>query len=309
MELSLIPPLFPGEHMLSGVARSLLLAGMKNLDDAQRRFLGKSVPLSPWVLVHSAMTLYMPDSQTKNDRQQMLVNHSLLGFLSHGLQYWQVIAALENSINDKTWPRIPQVEKVRFAQIWRCCSHCVREDISKFGTSFWHVSHQLHTSITCDRHPEFKLIALCNVCNVGITDLKQQPIPNCVCYQCGARLESELFTHNEPTQWVQNTGLKLLNDAGDLKTPAHHHAMRYGFANRLHAAGVMGWKLLNTTQCNFLNWCRANNAYIYFTPAIHDKRCKVLDLHEMEIHQRSVPVVALLLAFKFLGLESFDEIK
>ena len=309
IELSLAPPLFPDEHMLSGVARGLLLAGMNSLDDAQRRFLGKSVPLSSWVVVHSAMTLYMPDSQSMHERQQMLVNHSLLGFLSHGLQYQKVVSALENNITEKTWPRIPHVEKLRFAQIWRCCSFCVLEDTSKFGTAFWRVSHQLQTSITCDRHPEFKLIALCHACNAGTTDLKQQPIPNCICHQCEARLESEFFEHNELTQWIQNTGLKLFNDAGDLKTPAHHHAMRYGFANRLHAAGKIGWQRLAIVQDEFYRWCLSNNADVYFCPGTIEKQDKILNFYEMDIHQRTFPLVSLLLGFKFLGVESIEDIR
>lgn len=35
---------------------------------------------------------------------------------------------------------------------WRACAHCIRSDISTYGTSYWHRSHQLPTSFYCLQH-------------------------------------------------------------------------------------------------------------------------------------------------------------
>ena len=309
MELSFIPPLFPDEHMLSGVARSLLLTGSKNLEDAQRRFFGKSVPLSPSVLMHSAMQLYMPESLSITGREKLLVNHSLMGFFSHCLRHQKVVAALENNINDQTWPRIPCIEQLTFAQIWRYCPLCVHEDKRQFGTAFWRVSHQLHTSITCDKHSEYKLIDRCWSCNAVIKDLKDYPIPDCKCPQCGATIEPEIFEHSEVTLWVQNTGLQLLNDADDLKTPTHRHSMRYGFSGRASYRGLIGWQKLAAAQDDFHGWCLQHRANLYFVPNTIEMKHNVLDLYKMAIYQRKVPPVSLLLGFKFLGVESIEDIE
>jgi hypothetical protein len=309
MKIPFIPQLFPGEHMLSGVARALLLAGKKNLEDAQHHFFGKSVPLSPWLLIHSAMQVYMPESLSIKERQHLLVNHSLIGFFSHSLRHQKVVAALENNIDDRNWPRIPHVEELMFANIWRYCPICVHDDELQYGTSFWRVSHQLHTSITCDRHPECKLIDRCWTCGAVTKDLKGHPIPNCKCPQCEAIIKPEMFEHNEVTYWVQNAGLQLLNSADDLKSPVHSHAMRYGFANVTSSHRLFGWEKFAAAQDDFHHWLLRNKADVYFAPNTIEKRHKALDFHKMTIYQRKVPPVSLLLGFKFLGVESIDEIE
>lgn len=309
MELSFTPPLFPDEHMLSGVARNLLLTGMKNLEDAQRRFFGKSVPLSPWVLVHSAMTLYMPDTLPVKERQHLLVNHSLLGFFSHSLNYHNVVAALKNNMNDRTFPRIPRMQELSFAKLWRYCPICVHEDELQYGTAFWRVSHQLHTSITCDKHPDLKLICSCSTCGAVTTDLKEHPIPTLHCSNCKAIIEPEIFEHNDVTRWVQKSGQQLLHDAVDLKTPKHHYAMRYGIPRQASLMGVRSPEALENAQNYFYQWCSDYRVNVYFLPEHSENNCSLLNLSEMIIRQRKFPPISLLLGFRFFGVESIAEIK
>lgn len=310
MELSFIPPLFPGEHMLSGVARTLLLLGDKALADAQQRLFGKTVALSTERLIHSAMTLYLQHVKGVTQRKNLLLHHSLIGFYSHGLPHKAVRAALENNMRDSTTPFIPQVTKLRFASSWRTCPLCAIEDERQYGTAFWRVSHQLHTSITCDRHPKVRLVSGCSKCSADITDLKVLPVPNVEsCLLCNSAIKPELFEHNEVTKWVQDRGLELWHDADDLIRPAHVHIMKHGVANLASYQGIIGFSLLEIAQCDFVDWIKEYDLDVYYAKDVSVENDFVANIYSPIDHAKAVPTVTHLLALRFFGLNRLDQLK
>lgn len=295
--------------MLSGVARTLLLMGCKNLQDAQIKLLGRSVSLSNWVLLHSAMEFYLRQATNLHTRLKLLLEHSLLGFYCHGLPYKVVKAALNDQMRDATTPRIPHVTKLKFADIWRYCPVCAESDQLQYGTPYWRTSHQLPSSVTCNHHPETLLISGCEHCGSGIKDLIVQPLPIVgSCPHCKASLEAKSFNHNEVTKWVQAQGLKLLYETDDLHRPRFSHAMKYGVALMASVKGISGWEHIDAAEQDFDAWLRINDLGIYFTSEVMQSNDKVKRLYSAIRYAELVPPVTQLLAYQFLGLSDFNQL-
>lgn len=304
-----IPSLFPGEHMLSGVVRALLLTGMENLADAQYRFFGKLVPMSPKALMHSAMQLYLPETLSKAERQNMLLNHSLIGFYSHSLPHKAVRAALENNMRDVTTPFIPNVTKLKHANIWRYCPLCAQHDDAQYGTAYWHVAHQLHTSLTCDQHSDIKLVSGCLHCRNEINDLKLQPIPSgSSCHYCNAVIEPEMFEHNDVTEWVQLRGLELLHDVSDLIRPTHAHIMKYGASYLASEQGIIGYSRQEMAQSDFVAWYSQHNLEEYYSEDVVVDSDFVTRIYSSIRYAKSVPTVTHLLVLNFFGLDRLNQL-
>ncbi|MEH8015785.1 TniQ family protein [Rheinheimera muenzenbergensis] len=309
MNLPFKPQLLPDEHMLSGVARMLLLVGYKNLQDAQMKLFSRSVPLSNSVLVHSAMEFYLKDATTKPDRQKLILRHSLLGYYSHGLPYKVVKAALNNEMRDATTPRIPQLTKLKFAGVWRYCPVCAESDLLQYGMPYWRTSHQIPSSITCNHHPEIFLVSGCENCGSSITDLIEQPLPVVgSCAKCSATLEAKIFNHNEVTKWVQTQGLKLLYEADDLIRLRFGHPMKYGVSLMASVKGISGWERIDEAENSFDAWLRINDLGIYFTPDVMESNDRVKRLYSAIRYAETVPPVCHLLAYQFLGLSDFNQL-
>ena len=310
MNLSFKPQLLPDEHMLSGVARTLLLMGNKNLQDAQMKLFGRSVSLSNGVLVHSAMQFYLQEATNLPSRQKLFLEHSLLGFYSHGLPYKVVRAALNNQMRDATTPRIPHVTKLRFAGIWRYCPLCAENDLLQYGMPYWRTSHQIPSSITCNHHPETLLVSGCENCGSALTDLIEQPLPVVgSCAKCSATLEAKSFNHNEVTKWVQVQGLKLLYETDDLIRLRFSHAMKYGVALMASVKGISGWQRIDKAEQGFDAWLRNNDLGIYFTSDAMESNDRVKRLYSAIRYAESVPPISQLLAYQFLGINDFSQLE
>ncbi len=310
MELSFKVGLLPDEHMLGGVARTLLLSGEKTLSEAQLKLCGRQVPLSSWVLVHSAMNVYLQDAIDKRSREKLLLKHSLLGYYSHGLPYKSVRAALEDRMRDATTPRIPQVTKLRSTGIWRYCPVCAESDVAHYGIPYWRVSHQLPTSLTCEHHPEIRLVSGCKTCGSDITDLIQSPYPNISsCRKCGCVVEPEIHRHTEITSWIQTQGLKLHHGADDLVRLKYAHAMKYGVDIWAAQKNILDYRQLDKAQTEFTTWIHDNELTCYFNLDCMETDDYVTSLNSAIYYGKSVPPVTHLLAYKFLGLTDFDQLE
>ena len=310
MELSFKVGLLPDEHMLGGVARMLLLSGDKTLSEAQLKLCGHQVPLSSRVLVHSAMNVYLRDAIDKKFREKLLLKHSLLGYYSHGLPYKSVRAALEDRMRDATTPRIPHVTKQRFTGIWRYCPLCAESDLAHYGIPYWRVSHQLPTSLTCEHHPEIRLISGCKNCGSDITDLIQSPYPNISsCRKCGCGVEPEIHRHTEVTSWIQTQGLKLHHDADDLIRLKYGFEMKYGVDLWAAHKKILGYRRLDKAQTEFTAWIQGNDLTCYFNWDSMEADDYVTSLNSAIYYGKSVPPVTHLLAYKFLGLTDFDQLE
>lgn len=309
MELSFKVGLLPDEHMLGGVARTLLLSGEKTLSEAQLKLCGRQVPLSSWVLVHSAMNVYLRDAIDKRAREKLLLKHSLLGYYSHGLPYKSVKAALNDCMRDATTPRIPQVTKQRFTGTWRYCPVCAESDFAHHGIAYWRVSHQLPTSLTCEHHPEIRLISGCKTCGSDITDLIQSPYPNInSCRKCGCAVEHEIHRHSEISSWIQTQGLKLHHDADDLVRLKYAHAMKYGVELWATQKKILGYQRLEKAQSEFLIWMQDNDLDCYFNTSSMEPNDFSTRLYSAIRYAEGVPPLTHLLAYSFLGLTDFDQL-
>lgn len=310
MELSHKVSLLPDEHMLGGVARMLLLSGEKTLSEAQLKLLDRQVPLSSWVLVHSAMDVFLKGADNKAARQQLLLKHSLLGYYSHGLPYKSVKAALNDCMRDATTPKIPQVTKQRFTSIWRYCPLCAESDVEFYGIAYWRVSHQLPTSLTCEHHPEIRLISGCKNCGSDTTDLIQAPYPNISsCRECGCGVEPEIHPHTEVTSWIQTQGLKLHHDADDLMRLKYGHAMKYGVELWAAQKKILGYQRLEKAQDEFLDWMQVNDLVCYFNLSNMEPNDFSTRIYSAIRYPEAVPPLTHLLAYKFLGLTDFNQLE
>jgi hypothetical protein len=157
-EVSLkLAPLMPDEHIFSGLIRSYLLSGYKDLANGLRGLnVRANYPLKADDVFSEnfAKIVQQYCNATKYQPLNILKQHSLYSVFSVGSPF-----RFNSTINETLMlGKSPYagVWKNRYdlaySKGWKFCDCCIKDDIEKFGFSYWHCSHQLPTVSTCTVH-------------------------------------------------------------------------------------------------------------------------------------------------------------
>lgn len=268
--ISNVPNLFPNEHFLSRLARMMLLSQSKSLKSFQRENLGLGGPINPQRVYEAIYEQSLRLTQ-EQDREGVFLNHTATAFYSHFLPLKTRRTLFEcPKTNNPPMPFIYGLTKLRHSNAWRHCPVCREEDINKVGTSYWHVCHQLPTTLTCDRHPQQGLISDCSGCGWKHSDLSEWPLPLKQCPVCSQPLMSDNFVHNEVTRWVQDKGLRLFFEATSIEKPKFEYSMTRGVSNGfiryVNGRAQESWKLADELQNQFYEWFLKHELNRFFVP-------------------------------------------
>jgi hypothetical protein len=199
--LTIVPPILPGETVLSHVMRIALLTGSPNLKPLAVRLFGLS-SIQPPLIIPSNLTQYVRITEPVFiDVDEVVRKHTLYPILESFLSgpakaaieshFWNggaakgVYAYLGFTTKSPTsQPRLGM------------CLKCVVENEALYGVAFWHREHQLPGLNSCGYHAS-PLVGGCGTCEFSVTSSKVARLPRSVCW-CGkphvelARLSGDL---------------------------------------------------------------------------------------------------------------------
>ncbi len=161
-----IQPL-PNEHVFSWFVRGYFRSGSASFTNFQ-----KQINLSAKKLYANQVfgSHFEAIFKLLGNRQKLISNHTTA-------LLWQVSVgklAMANSPALDSFEHMNEQQFFGYDTSWHACQSCIEEDIERFGTSYWHASHQYPSVFTCYKHLKPLVIA-------------KEPVKN---------IYSELLPHN-----------------------------------------------------------------------------------------------------------------
>lgn len=261
-------PLLPDEHYYSRIARMAVMTPTKSITDFYRAWLGVNQVLGPYK-DYEAIRHDVVATTPKTAREDLLYRHTSAGFYRHFLTIEQQRALLDVASKDKRKAFfIPWLTKVRHANCWRSCPQCIEDDINTFGTSYWHVAHQLPTATTCHKHASQTLMAGCSHCGWQQTDLRETPLPDITCLECNLAMSENLAVANAANTATQKIGLALHLDSDtsqrqSIKTQIYR-LVEYAFGDTIRDRQQAYWETKGQVEHAFWDWVWENRIDRYF---------------------------------------------
>jgi hypothetical protein len=300
------PSIYPDEHYLSRFARFLLLTSTYDLHLQQRKSSGDNSSIN-FFDIYQPQYYVLFDKFKEIDVENLFREHTLAGFYSHFIRYQERETLIKSKqYKNQKLPFVPYLTMHRHARTWRYCLSCCDSDTANYGTSYWHVSHQLPTSTTCDKHTQETLIDACNVCGYQVLDLKNSPVPTLNCTQCGSMQVSQKAILNEEIICIQNRGLLLHSQSDSLKEPLYEYLMTRGvcsiFAALIGDRVQSSWLLAETLQQQFMTWLIENELTLFFKPMTITALDKILSLEKLNMRPRTVSPMSHILWLRFFEL-------
>tara|TARA_R110001583_G_scaffold193318_2_gene361423 strand:+ start:5955 stop:6899 length:945 start_codon:yes stop_codon:yes gene_type:complete len=313
MKNAFLPQLLPGEHVLSMFSRRLRLNAWRSIEDEQLAFTGRKEALGIQTLANSTLLSVLNCISDADEQERVLREHTLCGFYSHSMkQKW--IRSFLSSIKRKQHKDlfVPHCSKLRSSNSWRWCNDCIDEDRTKFGVAYWHVEHQVPTSIICSKHTTKRLISGCEHCGFVIRDLKQVSGPNAKCPQCRADIMQPCKPITDTLKWIHRRGLELHRDVSSLLNPAYAYDMNYALA--LYVSRLEGcknweyWRVHEKYQPKFSEWAQNMEVDILFHDQFSFQDDFAVSLSATLTKNRKVSPMSHLLWLRFFGVKSFLEV-
>jgi hypothetical protein len=176
-----LAPLMPDEHIFSGLIRSCLLSGFKDLDYGL-----KSINVKPTYRLKAdslfndefAKVIQQYCQCASYEPLYLLKQHSLYNIFSVGSPF-RFNKDINNTLKlgkspyQGVWK---QRYDVTYSKDWKFCALCIKADIVKYGFSYWHCSHQIPTVSTCTIHHTALCIAV-NQKNQNLVNLNECLLP------------------------------------------------------------------------------------------------------------------------------------
>jgi hypothetical protein len=164
------PPL-PGEHLYSWLVRLYWLSGFPDVVSFQNSLGLSARNLNPYQLFGSTIipmaNIAAPSNKIKD---VMLKNTSIV--------FWAITAPQLITVNELGFENLFRKhthmnERVmfNFNRSWSSCSLCRKEDSERFGSSYWHMAHQLPSITHCYKHGVTLDVALEPVINLYTGEL------------------------------------------------------------------------------------------------------------------------------------------
>lgn len=199
-------PLLPDEHLYSWLVRLYWLSGYPSFSTFQHslgfqsRFL-KSQPVFDNTLTKAALLTI-----TEKNPLRLLLRHSTLAtwLISLPPLLKPNTEKLERLLN--THSHMNEQLMFSFDTTWQSCPACREKDLSHYGSSYWHVSHQLPSITHCRMHGERLEVAL-----EPVKNLYQEKLPHHVQnWRQSAREDCQSIDIWE--QFVIQTNDRCIND-------------------------------------------------------------------------------------------------
>lgn len=312
-------PLLPDEHYYSRIASMAVLTPTKSITDFYHAWLGVNRVLGPLkdyeAIRHDVATTTHANAHTPPQttaREDVLYRHTSAGFYRHFLNVAQQRALLDVASKDKRKAFfIPWLTKVRHAHCWRSCPQCIEGDISNYGTSYWHVAHQLPTATTCHKHRSQTLMTGCNHCGWQQTDLRETPLPDITCPECEHDMSENLPVANAANAAIQKIGLALHLSSDTSQRPSHkpqiHRLVEYAFGDTIRDRQQAYWETKGQVEHAFWDWVWENRIDSYFIVNADEELQNILCLEPiMNTPTKVTPLAHIIWLAFFHHIGQFD---
>jgi len=185
-----LAPLMPDEHIFSGLIRSYLLSGYKDLANGLRALsvrVNYSLKADDVFSEDFAKIVQQYCQATNHQPLNMLKQHSLYSIFSVGNPF-RFNSNINETLKLGKSPYVGIWKKrydLAYSKDWKFCDSCIKDDIEKFGFSYWHCSHQIPTVSTCTVHdvalrfavnPKKQMLAYLNECLLPQQVVKFAPV-------------------------------------------------------------------------------------------------------------------------------------
>ena len=312
-ELSYIPTIMPGEHLLGAFSRLHLLNMCSNQKALQKDVMGNNRSLTIMAAYPQSFDSLLELFGAQKTRERLLNEHSLMGFYRHSMKYQhrnQLLTQFDVEGRESIY--LPGARIMKSSAGWRWCNSCVAEDERKHGISTWQVSHQLPSSITCAKHKNEKLLSNCSNCGFEVIDLRSMPLPpNGRCPECDTAFQPEVRELLENELWIQSAGIELYLDKESFLKPGKEYAMTYALglitARKWKVKTKNVWSVYEKQQKAFVDWLFDNRLNELFMNEVDLYRCKQLDIDRVVEEPRKAPALAHLLWLRYMGVQSLRD--
>lgn len=303
------PVLFPGEHINGFVARTIMLNPARDKYSVQAALSAENRAL----LAAPVYQTFMPalvaslSEHFEVPVDSIYRKHSMFGFYRHQMDCGILTQMLRNKVRKDIYPAGAMSFNV---STWRYCPACIEADRDKYGTDYWHVEHQLPTSLTCHLHEHVLLqSAKGNFAN-GNNDLRKVPQPSLNRPSVIQQPPEELQL-NAAQKWLQEAGLELFNDTSKFVDSQYKYALTYEVPFRFTCL----YKITpsnNIFVCDeahryFMSWLREHQLDVFFSDDVNIDELKTLRIDKLKYRPLSAPIAFHLLWLCFLGAKSVGD--
>lgn len=199
--LTIVPPILPGETILSHVMRMALMSASSSVKPMAAKLFGLST-IQPPLIIPSNLTQYVRKTEPVfTDVDEVVRDHTLYPILEPFLSS-EARATITNhlwngSAAKSVFAYLGFANKSSASQVTLgMCVECVVEDEALYGVAFWHREHQLPAVSSCGHHAT-ALVGGCRTCAFSVTSSRVARLPRSACW-CGKphaqleRLSSDL---------------------------------------------------------------------------------------------------------------------
>lgn len=254
-----MPTPLPDEHILSVLVRCSLLSDRNNFSASVANVSHDTNGLtlqSAWRQIYDDIIIQFGEGSTY---EKIFKNHTLMPYYSP-FNHSQT----ENLSNNQTClgglirPSFQNI--IKAANHWRWCPLCTEEDLVKYGTTYWHVNHQIPTVQRCLKH-KVSLINLCTKCHFQQKEISVGlPPENKKCPQCEYAYRPTPHETEELHLWLEKMSIAFFK----YETPTTINSIRQllrkqiGFDNFSSSRSVTQRKRVLDLQNAFISWLPDN---------------------------------------------------
>jgi hypothetical protein len=303
------PCLLPNEHIYGYVSRTILLNTAQNKYSVQAALAAENRALL-------ATPSFQPIMQTVVNYlsehfglpcEQIYRKHSMLGFYRHAMDCGTLTQLLRGKIRKDIYQ--PGTKSFKTTK-WRFCPACIEADRGMYGTDYWHVEHQLPTSLTCHIHEDVLLVPASGAHAHGCNDLRITPRPS-DCKSVASVLHAQKLELTPSQRWMQKAGLELYNDDSKFVDSRYKYAVLYEvpwrYSSMYPASSRQRIFVDEKANEQFLIWLKDNKVDALFADDTDITTLKSARIDRLRIKPRYAPVGIHLLWLQFLGAKTVGD--
>lgn len=171
--------------------------------------------------------------------EEFLRRHTILPYVTAFLRRQEGLRVISMLLNGQHLRGNRAALTVRTSvdgQCLRCCPVCVQEELSRFGESYWHRTHQLAGVEVCEKHNAGLLVTDFRITHASIT-----PPP----HEVGCVHLPMLQGHSDETRWaIAYVSALILRSAFDHEQLTERHRTQASMLGYLSPAGTVWSQLL-----------------------------------------------------------------
>lgn len=191
--LPFFPPLRQGELIYSAVARYHCLIGRLHAGITLRSTIGRTKSKFVTAGAPSYISTFskrLPLTHPNLNVEQLIRQHTVIPMLGYFLDPASRNALQERFLSDSSSAGafaslgLTRFPHMAFHRSLAFCRTCAIEDAANYGSSHWHVEHQIPGVFSCLKHSELLAIG-CTTCGLSISSPYSLDIPRVGCVRAG----------------------------------------------------------------------------------------------------------------------------